>query len=249
MDVLNVQVAIVFELDTQIVFTLGERLKQAQKSYSATLQLLNVPPQAPPEAPRLLFLAPAFNANIGLNRMDMMIFIPDQVKSNIDSCLDYCYKTTTVFAHLLLNEALKYQWCGVITTLNYPAKDGVRPSIKTIERILPYITKIDSHGRDIASFNFQIGFKEPPYFKNITLHGYDLVNMQFPVGENSMLQQIKPEEADIEESGISILVDINNIPQKRKGLFIDDFSGVIEKNKSSAKSILAELNLGGIIDA
>jgi hypothetical protein len=249
MNVMNVQVAIVFELDTQIVFTLGERLKQAQRSYNARLQLLNVPPEAPPEAPRLLFLTPAFNVNIGLNRMDMFIFVPDQVKSNIDACLDYCYKTTVVFVQMLFRETLQYSWCGVITTLNYPDKDNLRPSLKAVEKVLPYITKIDTHGRDIASFNFQIGFQEPPYFKNITLHGYDQIKIQVAVDGTPKIQQIKPEDSDIEESGISILVDINNIPQKPKGVFIDDFSDVVEKNKGSAKSILAELNLGGIIDA
>jgi hypothetical protein len=249
MNVMNVQVAIIFELDNQIVFTLGERLKQAQRSYNAQLQLLNVPSGALPEAPRLLFLAPTFSVHIGLNRMDIFISIPDQVKFSIDSCLDYCYTTSLVFAELLFRDVLKYDWCGVITTLNYPDKDKLQPFLKTVEKIMPYIIKIDSKGRDIASFNLQIGFKEPPFFKNITLNGYEQIQIQIPVDGNIMPQQIKMNEAAVEESGISILVDINNSPQEPKGSFADDFSRVIQKNKDSSKSILDELNLGGILDA
>jgi hypothetical protein len=248
MNVMSVQAAIIFELDNQIVFTLGEWLKQAQKSYNAQLQLLNVPSGAPPEAPRLLFSAPTFSAHIGLNRMDIFISIPDQVKSSIDSCLDYCYKTSIVFAQLLFSDALKYDWCGIITTLNYPNRDKPQPSLKNVEKIMPYITKIDSKGRDIASFNLHIGFKEPPFFKNITLNGYEQIQIQIPADGNAMLRQININEAAVEESGVSILVDINNIPQDPKGAFEDDFSHVIQKNKDSSKSILDELNLGGILD-
>ena len=153
MTVENVQVAIIFDLDNHIVFTLGERLKQAQKDYNANLQLLNVPAGAPPEAPRLLFSTPTFNLNIGLNRMDIFIFIPDHVKSNVDTCLNYCYITTIGLAKIFLRDAIKYHWCGVITSLNYPDKDKIRPSLKVVEKLLPYITKIDTKGRELATLN------------------------------------------------------------------------------------------------
>jgi hypothetical protein len=245
MTVENVQVAIIFDLDNQIVFTLGERLKQAQKDYNANLQLLNVPAGALPEAPRLLFLTPTFNLYIGLNRMDVFISIPDHIKSNIDVCLDYCYNITIGLAEILLRDTIKYNWCGVITTLNYPDKDKIRPSLKVVEKLLPYITKIDTKGRKLATLNLQIGFKEPPFFKNITFSGYDQFQIQFPTKP----QQIRMEDTDVIESGVSILVDINNIPQEQKGTFEGDFSSIVEKSKDSSKSILGELNLGGVLNA
>ena len=57
------------------------------------------------------------------------------------------------------------------------------------------------------------------------------------------------EDTDVIESGVSILVDINNIPQEQKGTFENDFSSIVEKSKDSSKSILGELNLGGILNA
>jgi hypothetical protein len=249
MTVENVQVAIIFNLDNQIVFTLGEKLKQAQKGYNANLQLLNVPAGALPEAPRRLFLTPTFNLYIGLNRMDVFISIPDHIKSNIDACLDYCYNTTIGLAEILLRGAIKYNWCGVITTLNYPDKDKIRPSLKVVEKLLPYITKIDTKGRELATLNLQIGFKEPPFFKNITFSGYDRFQIQFLANQNTIPQQIKMEDTDVIESGVSVLVDINNIPQEQKGTFEGDFSSVVEKSKDSSKSILGELNLGGVLNA
>jgi hypothetical protein len=244
MNVSSIQAAITFDLDVQIVFTLGERLKQAQNDYKATLQLLNVPEGVPPEAPRIMLSASNFRVHIGFNRADIFISVPDHINSNIDSCLDYCYSTTIGLYKMLLNSVTKYSWCGVITTLNYPCKNKTQPSIKALENLVPCITKIDVKGRELASLNFQIGFKEPPYFKHISLDGYEVSQVQFPF---PAIQGISPQEK-IEESGISIFLDINNILQEPKGSFEDDFSGIIEKNKNSSKSVIDELNLRGVID-
>jgi hypothetical protein len=249
MYVIHIQAAIIFDLDDQIVLSLGEKLQQAQRSYNATIQFLNVPTGAPPEAPRLLFLTPTFNVNIGLNRIDVFISIPDHIKSNIDSCLNYCFNTTIDLSKALFGNVISYNWCGIITTINFPDKNKGQPSLKIVEKLLPYITKIDTKGRELASLNFQIGFKEPPYFKTITLAGYDHVQIQVPVSQHEMPQRLEMNKAMITESGISILVDINNIPQEPKGSFEEDFSNVIEKNKLSSKSILDEFNIGEVINA
>jgi hypothetical protein len=248
MYVISTQVAIIFDLDNQIVLSLGEKLKQAQKSYNANIQFLNVPTGAPPEAPRLLFLTPTFNLNIGLNRIDIFISIPDHIKSNIDLCLNYCFNTTIGLSRMLFNNVIRYNWCGIITTINFPDKNKLQPSLKVIEKLLPYIIKIDPKDRELASLNFQIGFKEPPYFKNITLNGYDQFQIQFPMNQKEVSHQMEMNDEMITESGISILVDINNIPQYPKGSFEKDFQNIIEKNKISSQSILEDLNIGGIIN-
>jgi hypothetical protein len=237
-----------FDLDNQIVLTLGERLKQAQKDYNANIQFLNIPAEAPPEAPRLLFLTQNFKVNIGLNRIDIFISVPNHIKINIDSCLDYCFNTTVGLSRILFEDSIKYNWCGIITAMNFPDKDRLQPSLKVVEKILPHITKIDVKDCDIASLNFQIGFKEPPYFKNISLAGYDIFQMQF-AQNNKPCAQTRMEDATISESGISIMVDINNIPQEFPKMFEEDFFNVIEKNKTVSKSVLDDLNIREVIYA
>jgi hypothetical protein len=246
MYVTNIQVAITFDLDNQIILTLGERLKQAQKNYNAEIQILNIPSAAPPEAPRLLFLAQSLKVNIGLNRIDIFISIPNHIKTNIDACLSYCFNATIGLSKILLNDAIKYNWCGIITGMNFPDKNRLQPSLKVVERILPYISRVDTKNHELASLNFQIGFKEPPYFKNITLTGYDIFKLQSP-RNNEVYPQLNMTDMEIAESGISILVDINNIPQNQKKMFEDDLFNIIEKNKSTSKSVLDDLNISEVM--
>nr|AGS51653.1 hypothetical protein [uncultured bacterium contig00026] len=246
MYLLNIQVALIFELDEQIIFTLGERLKEAQKKYIANLQLLNVPNGVPPEAPRLLFMASNFNLNISLNRVDIFITPPDQIKTNINACLNYALTTINSLYNLLLKNVVKYNWCGIILNLNYPEK--IQPSIKAMVKIAPYILKTDSKGREMASLNLQIGFKEPPYFKNITIFGYDQYQLAIPT-PNVQNPNQDIQNTPIEESGITILLDINNKPQSDKNSFENDFSNLIKKIEISYMSLLDELNLEGVINA
>jgi hypothetical protein len=243
----NVQVAIIFTQDNEIVLTLGERLKRLKSDYNANFQQLNVPAGAPPEAPRLLLLSSNFNLNIALNRMDMFINIPDQINTDMDACLDYCYKTVDDLAEILISNNLIYNWCGIIISLNYPEKNITRSS-NVVGKLLPNILKIDTRGREIASFNFQVGYKEMPFFKNITLSGYNRYHIDFPAGLKNQNYQVKVSDTMIDESGISILLDINNMPQKPKYDFKKDFKEIIEKSKESSKTILDELNLKGIIN-
>jgi hypothetical protein len=241
----NIQVALVFDLDDKIIFTLGERLKEAQKKYVANLQLLNVPNGAPHEAPRLLFMTQSFNLNISLNRADIFINVPEQIKSNLNACLNYSYNVVNNLYALLFANSVKYNWCGIILNLCFPSEQ--QPSLKAIEKIAPYIIKIDSDGREMASFNLQIGFREPPYFKNITINGYEQSQLKIPTPQEQTYQQINFNDAEIVEAGISIILDVNNIPQINKIAFEGDFADIIKKMESSYTSLLDELNISGMI--
>jgi len=246
MYVSNIQVALIFELDDKIIFTLGEKLKLAQKDYNANVQILNVPYGAPPEAPRILFLSPTLNINISLNRADIFITLPNQIKSNISSCLNYSYTSVISIYNLLLKGLIKYNWYGIILNLSYPV--NTQSSLKAIEKIAPYIVKIDSNNREMASFNLQIGFKEPPYYKNVSVSGYDQYQFEFPSQQEQPTQQINLQDAKISETGINIILDINNIPQSEKNTFEKDFSNMVKKVEDSCFSLLNELNLSGVLN-
>jgi hypothetical protein len=181
--------------------------------------------------------------------LDVFISIPNQINSSIDSCSNYCFNTVTGLSKTLFKDAIKYDWCGIITAINFPDKSGLQPSLKVVEKLMPYITKIDAKGRELASLNFQIGFKESSYFKNITLSGYDCLQVRFPPNKKEISDRIEIDDTEISESGISILVDINNIPQNPKNSLEIDFSNVMEKNKSASISILDELNINEVINA
>jgi len=243
----NVHVAIAFDLDNQIILTLGERLKEAQREYSANMQLLNIPNGAPPEAPRLLFTTPIFNINISLNRVDVFLTLPEQIKSNIDACLNYTCTTINNLYALLLSNLVKYDWCGIILNLSFP--DKLQSSLKVIEKIAPHIIKINSNGREMAAFNLQIGFEEPPFFKNITISGYDQYQLKIPTQQDQISQQINMQDVTISEAGISIILDVNNIPQLDKSSFEDDFVNIVKKIENSYVSLLDELNLTGVLYA
>ena len=239
------QTAVVFKQNNDIVFTVGERLKALQQEYNANLQLLNIPQAAPPEAPRVLLISPVFSINIALNRLDIMLNIPDQIKKNQDSAFGLLSGIVEKVNKMLINDYCHYEWCGVIANLEFPNQSSQKPSVKIIEGIFGDLVSINRKNRELASFSLQYGFKEHGFFKNTTISGYDLYNLKLHPAVSQ--QEINLDKEQIFESGVSINIDINNRPSAEKGTFLHDFQQITEELKISIGEALYECNLAGRI--
>jgi len=116
----TVQVAVGYNLDNEIVFTLGNQLKHLQNDFKARLQMLCTPKGAPPEAPRILILTNSFVINIGLNRIDIIMNIPKHINTQFDQILNFCYNTIEGISDYLIDDYVTYKWTGIIANVRYP---------------------------------------------------------------------------------------------------------------------------------
>lgn len=246
MRIATFQVVLVFKQDDEIIFSIGDKLKALQAELKAKLQLLNIPQGAPPEAPRVILYSPLVSINIGLNRLDIVVNVPTQIQNNRDSSFGLLGELIDQIHNALIKDTLVYDWCGLILNTEFPSKKDVKPSLKIIESLFADLVKIDHSPNDLAAFQLQYGFKENGFYRNVTISGYDTYDIQIP--ENMLNQAIDLSKVTVRESGITIVLDINNKPTEPRVDFLNDIKLVQNEVIKSIDKVLYESNLIGRIE-
>lgn len=248
MRVRRVNVVFEFNIDRDIILSIGTKIKSIQKNFNAKIQMLNVPTAVPPDAPRLIIVIENFVINVSLNRFEYAVEIPPHINSNINSSLNYVSaKIENIYKYLVVDND-SYNWSGVVATLEFPSKDKNK-SIDLMVPIFDRIIGIDRRGHDLASFQLQFGFHEEGIFRNFTLSGYETFNLQLVNPNNSDIVLFENKlDSEIIESGISVIVDINNRPQKNHNDAFSEFEKILSDLQSAVKDIPNILNLGGIVN-
>lgn len=243
MKIATFQVAIIFKQDNEIVFTLGDRLKALQADLKANLQLLNVPQGAPPEAPRIILSSQLLSINIGLNRLDLIVNVPTQIKNSRDSAFNLLKDLVERISNSLVNGVLKYDWCGIISNLEFPSHNDIKPSLKIIEGFFNDLVTIERDAKELAAFSLQYGFKENGFYRNVTISGYDTYDIPVAgIGTNKFIDLSK---LPVKESGITINLDINNRPTDSRMDLLADLNLIQKEIMNSIDKVLYESNLLG----
>lgn len=247
MKVERIQIVLEYKLDNLIVMTLGPRIKTFQEEFKVRIQELNIPQGSPPNAPRIMLSREDYIVNIGLNRADLFLTIPSQINNDFNQLLAYSYDLVEKLYTLLFEDAVEYEWVGVVTNILIPNTDiKKRKAVKILEPVFDDLININRKGRKLASFNLQYGFEENDFYKNYTINGYESININVPpIPVNGKTQQIQLKVTDdnIDESGISINIDINNRNSKVKHGFMNDYSRVMDELKGSKTSFTDETSI------
>jgi hypothetical protein len=245
MRIAQVQVAVIFGLDNEIVLTVGNSLKKIQEQYRGNIQILNnIPQYTPPNAPRVIFNSSTFVLNVALMRFDIMITPPQHISSDAGKVFDYIKPLIFNINNLLIEKNVKYEWTGFVFTTEFPkSSQAPKDSLEYFGPIFDKLVNINRQSKKMASFTLQYGFSEDMFFVNYGINGYEKLNVDFskiiqePSGFSSA---IIPE---IMESGISVTLDINNQPLKSKASFKDDFQSVLSRMTSLYETILEDTGL------
>jgi hypothetical protein len=245
MRIATFQVAIIFKQDNEIIFTIGDKLKLLQSDLKANLQLLNIPQGAPPEAPRVILTSPLLSINVGLNRLDMIINVPTQIKSNKDSSFKLLREQIERVYNSIVRDNLEYDWCGIILNLEFPSTNDTKPSLKILDGLFNELVKVEKESKELATFSLQYGFKESGLYRNVTISGFDTYDI--PVAGIGINQTIDLTRMPVRESGITINIDINNKPTEPRLNFFQDIDIIQKAIYNSIEKVLYESNLLGRI--
>lgn len=248
MKIEQIQIAIVFALDEGIVLTMGQHAKALQSNMGARVQILNVPKFAPPEAPRMIIHTRNALINICLDRYNMMIRPPDHINNQLDQCCDYAQRVASDIIPYLAHDKLDYLWMGMITHIDFPLGNKGMDALGAVTPVYDRLVNIPRLGRELASFKLEVGFKEQQYFKNFYIQGYDVRNVDITKEikeKGTGFIPIKGKE--IVESGVSIIIDINNQPTSLTKIIVEDLENEIDQIKGVSANITEYLNLGGLL--
>jgi hypothetical protein len=248
MKIVQIHAAINFKIEPDILLSVGNNIKKLQKEVKVNVQILNVPKASPPETPRIVIFSPNAIINICLSRYDIIVKIPKQIEDNIDSSLDYAKNVITKFIPFLIHENFQYLWTGIV--INSEKAFDIKNS-KSIELMTPFYDKlinIDRNNMKLSSFQLQFGFEENNLYKNYTISGYDKINIAIPgniIGESSIT--IDLQKAKISESGLQVIVDVNNRTNINVLGIDQDFINLLHEVSNTYKLLPNTLNIEGLI--
>jgi hypothetical protein len=213
MQVNSFQIIIEFELDQQIVFSLGQQLKELQKALNGKLSILNTPRMAAPPTPRALIKSADTILTISLDRLEITTTPLQHIMNNYESCVKFFKSRIESILKILRIEDLNYKSLGVISDIQFPYNEENISGIKVIEPIFDRLINIQRKERDLASFQLLFGFMEKNFYTNYIISGYEIKNIQIPSSppqNNVGFVAIDTKSIPISESGIGIKIDINN---------------------------------------
>lgn len=248
MAIVQIQIVINFQTDPEIVLTVGNSIKNLQKYSNAKIQILNVPKSAPAEAPRMIVFSQNAIINICLNRYDIIIKPPKHINSEIISSFDFVQSVISELLEYLVYNDFQYQWSGIVLTIEYALSNGEKKSIEVVTPFYDKLININRNNNKLASFQLQFGFEENGYYKNYTLSGYDKINFELPMNLNLEKQiPIDKNKLKIIESGVQIIIDINNKVLPQENVVKSDYLNIIKEIIKSYNELPRIFNIEGLI--
>jgi hypothetical protein len=248
MKISQVQIAIIFTLDKDVVFTVADSLKRLQRQYNGNIQMLNnIPDATPPNAPRIIFNCPNFVLNISLMRFDIFINPPEHICAESEKVFTYLKSLVKSINDSFVVNTVKYEWSGLVLTIEVPKSTQKNTrAIQFFDPIFDKLINIKRDGRDLASFSLQFGVLDDPYFINYSIAGYEKLNI--PIQNLIQAQPgVKTINPEIVESGITVTLDINNQPEKNKKTFNDDITSILLKASEKFGSVSEDTGLKDFI--
>ncbi len=244
----HIQIGSEFAFVEDIVLSIGSGLKSMTAKYGGRVQLLNVPVAAPPDAPRIIVTTENFILNVAPMRYDVLVTVPTQIDHDFQKVIEF---TLNLFQRLggdLAQLRLSYSWIGMIINLQYPSNKETVSSLELVEPVFDRLVNVERGGKKLSALQLQFGFEEHGLNKIFTVSGYDSMSFKFDrLQAQPKILRVDKESADVVESGITISIDVNNRPDKKKLGLIKDFQNIVRESKSVYEQLPETLNLKEIL--
>jgi hypothetical protein len=244
MKVASVQAVSALQEDRQFILANGQRVLELAGKLKGKLSQLNVPEIAPSEIPRLLIQRADLVASISFSRVDLTIRPPEHVAGNYDSAMEFAERTASPILEELVHPERGYEWSGVVVELQFPLPGEGLPGLAHAAPLFDRLVRIDRRGRELASFQLQFGFAESDYFVNATVEGYETrqVDVEARAAEKGAVR-IDLSKQPITESGIGLIVDINNKPARTHQSAVNDVADLMRQHRARLPGLLSDLGL------
>ncbi len=247
MNIKQANVVFEFDIDPNIMLTLGGQIIEIQKKYNCKVQQINAQ-KAPPDVPRIVIIFENYIINICLNRCEYIMQIPSHISNNINNCIDYVSNNISQINRYIAVDDRGYNWTGVIFHNEYPSQDKELPLLELITPLFDRMINIERNNRELSSFQLQFGFKEDDLFCNYTIGGYETRNIEVEIKPGNNVINVKKEEGKKIEQGVLITVDINDKPKIVHLNAIDDMNVIFSNIRSKLSKLSDTLNIRGVID-
>lgn len=250
MRVANFQIAVAFEIEPNLILSLGPSIKAlAARSQGQIHDAGFGDPDFPPDVPRIVVQTKQFLVNISLNRFDIHTTPPRHLQENHPAAVQFAQTVASDVLGELLKVPVTYLWAGLVAHLKYPNEKPLASAPMAVNPVFQKLVNIPSSGKPLSSFEMRFGHQDGDLFRSITVGGYATQNIRFrhvPLGEQAAVP-MSVEGTEIVETGVQIFLDLNNKPSAEKKNPLDDLKGLFEMCNKSISTLPEELNLKEIL--
>jgi hypothetical protein len=246
MRVANFQVAVAFEIEPELILSLGPSIRALATRTQGRIHDAGVgDPDFPPDVPRIVIQTKQFLVNISLNRFDIHATPPRHLQENHSAAVQFAQTVAGDVLGELLKVPVSYAWSGIVAHLKYPSEKPLASAPMAVAPIFHQLINIPHSGKPLSSFEVRFGYQEDDLFRSIKLGGYATQNIRFKsVAEGEQTAAgFGVEGADIVETGVQVFLDVNNKPSAGKKTPIDDLKRLFEVCEKSILTLPEELNL------
>jgi len=210
---------------------------------------VSVPSKAPPELARLVIRIERGVFQVGLNRFQFVVQPPTHIERNYQESIAFAANLArNSLADLYQDGLPEFQWTGVVTALNFPASHPeVVSHLDAVRPVFGRLTKLDWPLNDLANFSLQVGRESNGFYRNYTVAGYSMKEMKVTVPAGQRSVKVDLAAADVTESGIGVLLDVNSRPAKRPLPPLQDLERVVAEHQAAFGTLVGDLNLTGIL--
>lgn len=242
-------VVIEYELVEDMLLTIGGNLKEFQKKTNSKVQILNIPQIIPPDAPRIVISTQNALINISLTRFEIISKIPKHIMDNYQSTINFTKNIVLEVFNSIWDTELHYSWAGLVVTIEYSLHSDGNTALELSKSFYDKLININRMNKDLASFQLRVGFKEESFFKNFNISCFETRNISFDPNKIPPWKKVidVEEYSEITDTGLRLIIDINNKPGNKSESFPTDFEIIINEFVRSFNTLTQDLNIKDLI--
>ena len=177
------------------------------KEFPTPRHTTGVPPNAPPQVPRFLFVSPNSKLEVSTNRFAYAIQYEGNAQRSYKICDTILRKRAGMILETFVPDIVDhFAFVGLITNINlsYSGTDSINPAADLAHRFL----RVEIRSDIIQDLEFRIAYRHgDSHFVNISCTNYETRQklLKSPGGPVS----IREFEMEISDTGITVIVDVN----------------------------------------
>lgn len=249
----QIHTTLVVSANASLPLYAGPIMDQIRNRRRGRLVRPNLPDGAPAELPRLAVMFDDAVLQVGNSRIEFLARPPRHVAGSYASSIGFTMESAMQHYTELLGdlpeESLRFEWSGVIMTVNFPRFEG-----ETAARAQPMSAIRDTADRllhvdlaedalELAGFDLKVGFHRDRHFVNYHFSEYAIKEaVMGPRGGT-----IDVDRLPTQELGIGLAIDVNSRPLAEDALRepIPDLQRTVEHHKRAFDGYAQFLGLEG----
>jgi hypothetical protein len=188
-------------------------IQAASEAFPHVVNRVMLTPETGIQTPHLLLASTSSQLAVSALQADFQVRFYDEYIDDVERGIDYVRAKLATTLAAFEASGTEVASIGVIVTLHFKHEDG-QPS--PVEHLRDVHLRSDVRVEDLQDIVVRIALRlRDIYYLNITISNYETRALERPVTPAMPMVRIRPWEGRVEESGLEMALDMNNVLEAR----------------------------------